>query len=143
MNEYLLLLSPRIKSFSNRLKRGEEGSSLRLFFIGLVGLIFWIAIFTAFFKVLGYFQSAEGFGNILAQKLMNMVWLTFFAVLLFSNVITTLSTFFLSRDLDMIHASPVSQENFFWARFTDTLVDSSWMVFLFGLPVFYRVRHRF
>ncbi|MFH1134854.1 MAG: hypothetical protein V1816_02080 [Pseudomonadota bacterium] len=136
MSEFTLLLSPRIKSFSNRLKRGEEGSALKLFFMGLVGLAFWIAIFIAFFKVLGYFQAAEGFGNILAQKLMNMVWMTFFAVLLFSNVITALSTFFLSRDLEMIHASPASLENLFWARFTDTLVDSSWMVFLFGLPVF-------
>ena len=136
MTAYLLLLSPRLLTLLNRTKRGEEGSGLKILIMGLVAAAFWVAIFVGFFKVLGYFQSAEGFGNILARKLMGMVWLTFFAVLIFSNVITALSAFFLSKDLETIHASPVSQESIFWARLTDTLVDSSWMVLFFGLPVF-------
>ena len=35
-----------------------------------------------------------------------------------------------------MHASPVSLEHVFWARYVDTLVDSSWMVLFFGFPVF-------
>ena len=136
MNHFRLLLTPRIRSLQNRLKGGEEGSLTRLLILGLVAGGFWAGVFYGFLKVLAYFHAAEDFGAILAQKLMGMVWLTFFAVLLFSNVITALSTFFLSKDLETIHAAPVSQETLFWARLTDTLVDSSWMVFFFGLPVF-------
>lgn len=136
MKTYFLLLSPRFRSWRNRLQRGEEGSLVRILAMGLVTLGFWVGIFVGFYKVLGYFQAAEGFGNILARKLMGMLWLTFFAVLLFSNVITALSTWFLSKDLETIHSSPISTENLFWARLTDTLIDSSWMVFFFGLPVF-------
>ena len=136
MNHYVLLLSPRARSFWNRVRRGEEGSGLRLAVTGLVALGFWVAIFVVFFKVLGYFQAAEGFGDILARKLMGMLWLTFFGILVFSNIITSLSTYFLSKDLESIHASPVPREYVFWARLTDTLVDSSWMIFFFGLPVF-------
>ncbi|MEW6267379.1 MAG: hypothetical protein AB1641_30275 [Thermodesulfobacteriota bacterium] len=136
MRPYLLLLSPRLRSLLNRFKGREEGAGLKLLLMSLVAVGFWILVFFAFFKVLGYFQAAEGFGHILARKLMNMLWLTFFSVLIFSNVITALSTFFLSKDLETIHASPISQETLFWARLTDTLIDSSWMLFFFGLPVF-------
>ncbi|MBF0529648.1 MAG: hypothetical protein HQK55_10330, partial [Deltaproteobacteria bacterium] len=136
MSKYLLLLTPRLLSLHNRLKRGEEGSLPRLLAISLMTIGFWVAIFVGFHKVLGYFQSAEGFGDTLARKLMGMLWLTFFSVLLFSNVITALSAFFLSKDLETIHSAPVSVESLFWARLTDTLIDSSWMIVFFGLPVF-------
>jgi len=137
MKTYLLLLSPRLFSFRNRIRRGEEGSGLRLALMILIALGFWVGILFGFYKVLAYFHAAEGFGEILARKLMGMVWLTFFAILLFSNVITALSTFFLSKDLETIHSSPVPLETVFWARLTDTLIDSSWMVLFFGVPVFF------
>jgi ABC-2 type transport system permease protein len=109
---------------------------MKLLVMLLVAAGFWAAIMFGFVKALAYFKAVEGFGQVLAQKLMGMVWLTFFALLVFSNIITTLSTFFLSKDLETIHASPTSLESIFWARFTATLVDSSWMVVFFGLPVF-------
>ncbi len=136
MSSYFLLLSPRFFSLRNRLRRGEEGSAGRLAVMALVAIGFWVGIFVGFYKVLAYFYAAEGFGQVLAHKLMGMVWLTFFAVLLFSNVITALSTYFLSKDLEAIHASPAPRETIFWARLTDTMVDSSWMLLFFGLPVF-------
>src|SRR5581483_9917154 len=70
------------------------------------------------------------------QKLLSMVFLTFFAILLFSNVITGLSTFFLSRDLLLLVPAPVPPERLFAAKFVETLVDSSWMVLLFSTPAF-------
>ncbi|MFH1091564.1 MAG: hypothetical protein V1742_08335, partial [Pseudomonadota bacterium] len=76
MKIYLLLLSPRILSFLNRIKKGDQRSGLKILLMGLVALAFWIGIFVAFSKVLAYFQAAEGFGDILARKLMGMVWLT-------------------------------------------------------------------
>lgn len=136
MKTYFLLLSPRYFSLLNRFRKGEEGSVMKLLVMLLVAAGFWAAIMLGFVKALAYFKAAEGFGQVLAQKLMGMVWLTFFALLVFSNIITTLSTFFLSKDLETIHTSPTSLESIFWARFTATLVDSSWMVVFFGLPVF-------
>ncbi|HVM97544.1 MAG TPA: hypothetical protein VMT89_14205, partial [Candidatus Acidoferrales bacterium] len=76
-------------------------------------------------------------------KLLGMVFLTFFSILLFSNIITALSTFFLSRELDRIVAAPVSRTLFFYARFGDTIIESSWMVFVFAVPAFlaYGIAH--
>ncbi|MGZ9143819.1 MAG: putative ABC transporter permease subunit, partial [Candidatus Binatia bacterium] len=47
-----------------------------------------------------------------------------------------LSTFFLARDLDLIHATPVTPNSFFFARLIATTINSSWMVLFFSLPIF-------
>jgi len=54
----------------------------------------------------------------------------------FSNIVASLSTFFLSRELDRIVAAPVPSRRFFYARFAETMIESSWMMLLFSLPAF-------
>ncbi len=98
--------------------------------------MFWGGTFWLFHRVLDYFHTVPDLGPILSQKLLHIVFLTFFAVLLFSNVVTGLSTFFLSRDLLLLIPAPVSPAHLFAAKFIETLVDSSWMVLLFSGPVF-------
>ena len=84
-------------------------AALHWAFLGLLGVAFWIAIFVFFYRALRYFLSVPEFGPVLTYKLLGMVFLTFFSILLFSNIITALSTFFLSRELDRLVAAPVSR----------------------------------
>ena len=65
--------------------------------LALAGILFWVGIFAVFYRVLVYFQGIEGFGDILAKKLLSMVLVTFFAVLIFSSILTALSTLYLSE----------------------------------------------
>ncbi len=67
-----------------------------------------------------------------------------FRSLLFSNVVTALSTYYLSADLGLLLASPISAASLHTGRFFETLWDSSWMIVLFGLPIFlaYGVVHQ-
>ncbi|HKY07554.1 MAG TPA: hypothetical protein VJQ55_04910, partial [Candidatus Binatia bacterium] len=53
-----------------------------------------------------------------------------------SNLVASLSTYFLARDLDLLHAAPLERSSFFYARLINTTVNSSWMVLFFSLPVF-------
>ncbi len=76
------------------------------------------------------------FGTIAATKLLSMLLMTFAFVVIISNMITTFSTFFLSEDLELIMAAPIPGPSLYTARFIETLVDSSWMVLVFGFPVF-------
>ncbi len=69
------------------------------FYVRYNRLIFWIGAFVIFSRVLNYFNSVEDFGDILAMKLLSMMVITFFALLLFSNIINSLSHLYLSRDL--------------------------------------------
>jgi ABC-2 type transport system permease protein len=99
-------------------------------------VVFWAGIFAVALRVLSYFQKVEDFGDILAFKLLSMVLLTFFSLLVFSSVLTTLSKLYLSRDLSLVHAMPVSRETIFLARWIEATVDSSWMVAVYTIPVF-------
>ncbi|HPN09969.1 MAG TPA: hypothetical protein PLU95_11740, partial [Syntrophales bacterium] len=52
------------------------------------------------------------------------------------GVIVTLSKLYISRDLPLVHSLPVTPGEIFLARWLESLIDSSWMVALFSLPIF-------
>ena len=131
-----LLLRPRLQASRNRYARLSRGGRIRLAAVVLLGLAFGGAVFTFFYRALAYFLSIPEFGPVLTYKLLGMVFMTFFSILLFSNIVTSLSTFFLSRDLERMVAAPVPLSHLFYARFLETLIDSSWMMVLFALPAF-------
>lgn len=136
MSDVILLLSPRWTKLRNQLK--DPGANRwRPVLIGGLVLALWAVIYVVFVKALTYFTSEEMFGAIAATKLLSMILVTFAFVAIISNVITTFSTFYLSEDLELIIVSPVAPRALFTARFIETLVDSSWMVLLFGMPVFF------
>ncbi len=89
-----------------------------------------------FFVILSYFHGIPGFGEVLSQKVLSMLLLTFFTILIYSHLITALSNFFLSKDLDLIHETPVPRLTLFSARYLESLFDASWMVILMALPIF-------
>ncbi|MDI6754404.1 MAG: hypothetical protein QME78_08420 [Thermodesulfobacteriota bacterium] len=137
MKAWMTLLQPKITALQNRLRRPDKRSLLKPLILACLALGFWFLMFFVFQRVLVYFRSVELFGNLLAVRLMSMTLLTFFSVLLFSNVISALSTFFLAEDLNLVLSRPVSLDSLYYARLTETMFHSSWMVILFGLPVFF------
>jgi ABC-2 type transport system permease protein len=104
--------------------------------LAVVGLIFWAAVFGVLLRVLRYFKGVEEIGVLLAGKLLSLVLLSFISVLLLSNVITALSSFFLAKDLDLLVSSPVDRVRLYLAKLGETLVHSSWMVALMAVPIF-------
>ncbi len=138
MRDVLTLLRPRLLSFKNRglSKTRKAGRGLRIFLLSTIGLAFWSGTFVVLYRVLTYFQKMEGFGDILAYKLLSMALITFFSLLIFSSILTSLSKLYLSKDLGLIHSMPVSREKIFLARWVESTLDSSWMVLIFSLPLF-------
>ena len=66
--------------------------------------MFWLCVFGVTYRLLTYFRNVPEIGTLLAAKLLGLVLVSFFGLLLLSNVITALSTFFLARDLDLLVA---------------------------------------
>ncbi|HLG06219.1 MAG TPA: hypothetical protein VI383_08720, partial [Gemmatimonadales bacterium] len=81
------------------------------------------------------FRGVEEIGPLLAGKLLGVGLLAFAAILLLSNLVTALSTFFLAKDLDMMVAAPVDWIWLYLAKLGETLVHSSWMVVLVVVPI--------
>src|SRR5574341_2659424 len=120
----LLLLTPRYNAVKNRLARLAPGDGLKTTVLGLLGLGFWAFMFGVSYRVLTYFRTIEGLGDLLALRLLSMILLTFFSILVFSNIVTSLSTFYLSGELDILLSAPVRREAIYRAKFIETLADS-------------------
>ena len=106
MREIIFLLKAKILSYKNSSKHEEKKRLLRVIIFFSIGLLFWLGTFLLFYRVLRYFSSIEVIGALIASKLLSMVFLTLFSLLIFSNVITALSTYFLSDDLQLLNSLP-------------------------------------
>jgi ABC-2 type transport system permease protein len=132
-----MLLRPRLLPvFRRGLGRSSRGGTARLALLGGVGAAFWCGLFAVSWRILRYFKGIEDIGDILAFKLLSMILIVCFALLLFSSILTSLSTLYLSRDLFLVHSTPVASHRVFLARWIDSTADSGWMVILFTLPIF-------
>jgi ABC-2 type transport system permease protein len=130
-----LLLSPLWLSWKNGFFRGHASWARRLLLIALAAG-FWLGTFFVIRRVLRYFETVFDLGPGLAYQLLLIILLTFLSMLLFSNLVASLSTYFLARDLELLHAAPVAASSFFYARLINTTINSSWMVLFFSLPIF-------
>ncbi|MEX0936182.1 MAG: hypothetical protein WD013_04690 [Gemmatimonadota bacterium] len=130
----LPLIRPKLFARANRALKGRR-SYVKLGVLAVATFLFWSLVFTLFFRMLLYFRGAEGIGDLLAAKMLGLALLTFLMILLLSNVIASLSTFFLARDLEMLAASPADSIHVYWARLLETGVNSSWMVALLVVPI--------
>jgi ABC-2 type transport system permease protein len=137
MKQVVTLLRPRIYSFKNKgLFKNDRGRLVKLFLFGTIGMFFWGGIFAVSLRALIYFKEISELGDILAYKLLSMILLTFFSLLIFSSILTSISKLYLSRDLSLVHSMPVSSFKIFIARWIESTIDSSWMVIVYTLPVF-------
>jgi ABC-2 type transport system permease protein len=133
----VLLLAPKWRSALTRVRQERAaGGRGKLAVLLVVGVIFWAAAFGVLYRVLRYFKGVEEIGALLAGKLLGITLLSFASILLLSNVITALSSYFLAKDLDLLVSSPVDQLRLYLAKLLETVVASSWMVALTAVPMF-------
>lgn len=132
--EYALLLSPKVLSARRRgvAGRGQWG---RVFMVLGIGAAAWPFIYLTLTRLLRTLRGVEEVGPLLASKLLSLGLLVFLGILLLSNLISALSSFFLSRDLPWIRAAPVDWLSVYLSRLTETVVSSSWMVVLMLVPM--------
>src|SRR5687767_9434758 len=123
-------LTARARSFTK-----ERGRGARFAILGFFGFIFWSFIFGVLYRLLAYFRGVPEIGPLLAGKLLGLILIGFFSILLLSNIITSLSSFFLARDLDLLASAPVDWLSLYTAKLLETCINSSWMVVLMAVPM--------
>lgn len=133
---FLHLLYPKWQSMRTRAVKNEAGSKGKFIALAIFGLMFWSLIFAVLYRLLVYFRGISEIGPLLAGKLLGLILISFFGMLLLSNVISSLSTFFLAKDMDTLVASPVDWLRLYAAKLIETCAHSSWMVVLMAVPLF-------
>jgi len=131
----LTLLRPHILSYKNRLFSRKQG----VFNRELLALLLSICLAGFIYAVdLAFLQSIikhPSYSPVLLENLMRMFLFSFFMLLAFSNLIVALSTLFLSQDISLLLVAPVSSPRLFAAKLIETIFVSSWIFFLFAVPV--------
>ncbi len=129
------LLAPRVLSARNTFLHGKRADRFKFYFFGLLTLLFWAGLLFGSYLLLKRLAAEEPFGSLLVHKLLGFLFMIFFAVLIFSNVVTCLNTLFLSDDLYLLISAPVRVDRLFVSRMAQAGALSSWMVLLFALPI--------
>ena len=132
---FWVVLTPKWQSALARIRRQRAEAGPRGAALALLGVVFWGTRFAIVYRVLRYFKSVADIGSLLAAKLLGLALLAFGSILLLSNLITALSSFFLAKDLDFLAASPVHSVRFYFAKLVETMLHSSWMVALLAVPI--------
>ena len=129
------LFRPWLLGNLNRFFPGKK-VGLRAILILVLGFAVCIIIYLGTLRVLTYFHSQNELGVILSLKIFQMAWITIFAMLIFSSMVTAVSTLYLSSDNEIILAAPIKADEMYLLRFVTTTISTSWMVLVFSLPVF-------
>lgn len=129
------LLKPHLLSLKNRLLFRQSGHSPgRYLAVVLLSLFMIASIYGGVYNFLLKIRLHPAYEPALPGKLLSMSLLAFFVLLVFSNTIAALGYFFSAKDMPLLLTAPVAGWRVFLARFSQTMVSSSWMFLLFMLP---------
>src|SRR5262249_25351683 len=129
------LLMPHLWASRNGARRRERGDLSRAILFGGVALAVCGALYQGAFWLTAQLDAYTELGDYLLRIGLSWLFLTFLSFLAFSGVVTALSSFFLSDDLRLLLVAPVATRRLFQARFARTVVQASWMVAAFVVPV--------
>ena len=100
------LLKPFCCSFRNRFFPPGLFPS-RSVAILLFGLAICLGLYLISVEVIGYFHRQSELGIILSLKIFQMAWIIMFSMLIFSCMVSAVSSMFLSDDKEIVCAAPV------------------------------------
>jgi ABC-2 type transport system permease protein len=118
-------------------KNASRGAKKRWGGIIFLATLFVLADYWFFFRIIRYLDGLPfKVGEELIVQLVNLVFITLFFMVMFSSLIVSLSVYYLSKDLELLHSMPVSIKPLIAVRFGQCMVHSSWVVLLFSVPMF-------
>ena len=131
-----LLLRPRRLALVNRWTRIPAARNREIIMLALSAAMM-VMVFKSTEEILVGIDSKLHILRLVLVPIFNLMLSGLTVLILFSAAVTTLSSFFLAQDLDLILASPVTRAQFFTGKFLGVFGNSSWMGILFGLPAIF------
>jgi len=136
MSRITLVLRAKYRMADNAMKGIRKHLWVHLA-VGL-GLIFvLIGGGTSFFYALfDFLMNQPVFGPPLMDRLVGLVLLAFFSMLTFSNLIITLSTTYISREVEFLVGRPFQFREIFNVKLIESIIYSSWAFAILSFPLF-------
>lgn len=89
-----------------------------------------------FYRMFLFLMNQPLFGPPLMDRLVGIIFLAFFSMLIFSNLIITLSTSYISKEVDFLMGQPIPYPAIFRQKLLESVVYSSWAFVILSLPFF-------
>lgn len=132
MSDFRLILGTRIRMILQSIR---SMSILRAATFVCVIAAFVLGAYYIFFRVFTYLVTVEVIGPVLLDRVIEMALFVFFIMLLFSNIITSFSTFFNNRELDFLFSLPVQPTSIYLAKFFENCIYASWATLVIAWPL--------
>lgn len=129
----LLLVGIRLRLIFKFFTPGEYRLPRITFFIILSG--FLAGGYYIFLRIFKYLLTIEIIGPAIMARTIEMVFFTFFIMLLFSNIISSFSTFFNNRELHFLFSLPVFPASIYLAKLFENALYASWATFVLAIPL--------
>ncbi len=136
MHPTLVILAAKRRSVANKLRPLPVELAVSLPLLSLMVGVFLIGGYRFFYILFRFLRDNPPFGTLLTERLLAMVFLAFFSMLAFSNVVTSLTTLYLAGELEFLLSRPVPYGVAFFAKFWESVLYSSSAFVVMGLPVF-------
>lgn len=133
----MILLRPHLFGFRNRLRRSLTSFRhfrLELVVVAAVSLVMG-GIYSGIVRILSALSNHADFDVSMLAKLVDVFFIGFFFLLIFSSFISALGAVYSAKDLPLLLATPVSRTQIFLAKTVETAFSSSWMFFVLWLPL--------
>jgi len=138
-----LLIGYRLRQFYNLFRFGRRKDWFWAFAVLLLGLLFIKLDHLFFLRLIAAIQEKlEFLAPFMLQQLIHTLFLSFFGLLALSSMSSSISGFYMSREIPFLLSSPVSPSAFILQRFTLVFFQSSWMILVFGAPPFFAYADR-
>ena len=132
MRDFCIIIFTRIKIIIKSL--------LSMHVIELLSFVFVIGCFLfgsyyVFFRIFKYLVTVEAIGFALMDRIIEMAFFVFFTMLLFSNVITSFSTFYNNKELDFLFSLPIQPTSIYLSKLFENCIYASWATMILALPL--------
>lgn len=108
---------------------------IQLLSFAFVLICFFGGSYYVLHRIFTYLQTIDVIGPALMDRLIEMAFYVFFSMLLFSNVITSFSTFYNNKELDFLFAQPIRPTSIYLAKLFENCVYASWATMILAIPL--------
>jgi ABC-2 type transport system permease protein len=118
----------------NQLSRMSFKEVIKSLFLSSFSWGLMLVLYWGFVRFLRVLHDVPYVGPLLIQKVISMIFLTMFGMIVFSSLLTSITTLFLAKDLSLLIYSPLRPRHVFSFKFIETTFYSSWMVLIAMIP---------
>ncbi len=102
----------------------------------LGGVFVWLDYIFFYRLIAAIVTRLEFLAPFMLHQLIHILFLSFFGLLVLSSMTSSISGFFMSREIPFLVTTPVSPSALITQRFILVFFQSAWMILIFGTPPF-------